>query len=79
MFQPEGKVFFGSAGEVDNPQLAIAILHRAVVRFILEKKAAIFHGKSSLRGQGRHGLGTDSSASSERALWCPFWPMALTA
>jgi len=26
-----------------------------------------------------HGVGTVSSASAERALSCPFWPMALTA
>jgi hypothetical protein len=51
MLQTEGQVFFGRRGKAYDPRFAFAIFHRAVMGLILEKKAAIFHEKSSRRNQ----------------------------
>src|ERR1039458_8277535 len=79
IFQSKSQVFFGSAGKIHNPRLAGAIFDSAVVGLILEAKAAVFHRQSSMRGHGRYGLGTVSTASAERALSCLPWSTALTA
>jgi hypothetical protein len=43
--EAEVEIFFRGAGEIDDPRLLVAVFNDAVVRLVIEEKAAVFHSE----------------------------------